>query len=349
MTNHTAISDKHNQAITELRRLVRTPFETPRELLVMHQRVASERARTHRRILERIAEQAHVDLHSLLEDARRRNAAKRHQTTEVLRKVEARAAAAAKAEKERFHQIRSDYINSFGGHLPLGPGIDELKFHQPIQWSGEAQPGECNQVLGSWCGTPDFGSHEASAEIAPPAAVGIWLYPYINSDNGDCEETLVGHTFHELTYQMAPPSASFLVNSVRVDLIGNGLASSSLGDFSGLFVEANPLYEHTFVQLDVLIAQLINGQWQEWPLLSDKLFVGAGNYARQIRSLLSGQTYPASVVVRKPDLGAGEILCYVHLACSSMALGSDGRVRIDFRAPDLGIFVGGVTLIGQYV
>lgn len=103
------------------------------------------------------------------------------------------------------------------------------------------------------------------------------------------------------------------------------------------------------MQLDVLIAQLINGEWQEWPLLSDKLFVGAGNYARQIRSLLSGQTYPASVVLRKPDLGAGDVLCYVHLACSAEALGSDGRVRVDFRTPDLGIFVGGVALIGEYV
>lgn len=244
MTKQTAVSGKYDQPIAELRRLARPPFDMPRELFVMHQRIGNERARMHRRILEQIAEQAHVDLEPILEDARRRNAAKRHRTTQVLRRVEARVAAAAKAEKERFHRIRSDYIKSFGGRLPLGAGVDELKFHQPIQWSGDANPSDCNQVLGSWCGTPDFGNHAASADIEPPAAVGIWLHPFIDSDNGDCEETLVGRTFQDLTYQMPAPSTSFLVNNVRVDLIGNGLASSSLGDYSGLFVEAT-LYMNT--------------------------------------------------------------------------------------------------------
>ncbi len=351
MTNQRQSPDKYSEAIDALRRLARAPFETPKELLRLRNRITNERARTHRRSLERIAQQADVDLEPIFEDARRRNATKRRYVTETLAKLEAQAAELAKTEKKHFHRIRSDYLNSFGGNPPLAPGRSELKFHQPIQWRGEAQPGDCNEIIGSWFGDVDFGTHEATAEIAAPGDVGIWLYPYINSDNGDCEDTLVAHTLQDLTYQMGPPTNSYAVNSIRVDLIGNGVASSTLGDFSPwwLFLKADPLYEHTFVQMDVYIAQQINGQWQQWPLLSDKLFVGKGDYTRQIRSLLSGQTYPVSIVILSPDVGGGDLLCHVQVTCSSLAIGSDARVTINFRAPDHGIFVGGVALLGEYV
>ncbi len=348
MTNQRQSPDKYSEPIDALRHLARAPFETPEELLRLRHRITNERARTHRGILERIAQQAGVDLEPILEDARRRNAAKRHYVTETLAKLEAQAAELAKTEKEHFHRIRSDYLNSFGGNPPLAAGGAELKFHQPIQWRGEARPGECNQIIGSWCHV-DLGTYEATAEIAAPDAVGIWLYPYIYSDNGDCEETLDAHTLQDLTYQMGPPTASFAVNSIRVDLIGNGKATCIFGDYSGLFVKADPLYEHTFVEMDVYIAQQISGAWQQWPLLSDKLFVGKGEYVRQIRSVLSGQTYPSGIVIRGPNVGGGDLLCHVQVACSSGAAGSDGRVQIDFRAPDHGIFVGGVALLGEYV
>jgi hypothetical protein len=122
-----------------------------------------------------------------------------------------------------------------------------------------------------------------------------------------------------------------------------------LGDFSGLFVNADPLYEHTFIQLDVYISQEINGVWQQWPLVSDKLFEGKGSYVKPIRLLLSGQPYPANIVIRRPELGGGDLLCHVQVTCSSLAIGSDGRARVDFRSSDQGMFVGGVSLIGSSV
>jgi hypothetical protein len=350
MTRQQHDPNPYHDAIESLRRLARAPYETPPELLRLRHRIRSERTRTHRSILERISQQAHVDLEPILQDARRRNAAKRRYVTDILKKLESRAAEFAKQEKTHFHAVRAQYLKGFGRALPLAPGTEQLKFQQPIQWSGNAQPSACNDVFGSMCGTPDFGSFDATADIDSSGTVGIWLYPYISSDNGDCEDTPVARTTHELTYQMGPPTkGSFAVDSVRVDLIGNGLATSSLGDFSGLFVEADPLYEHSFVKLDVYISQQISGSWQSWPLLSDTLFTGKGNYVRQIRSVLSGQTYPVSVVIRKPDLGAGDVLCYVQVECSALAIGSDGRVGINFSAPDHGIFVGGVALIGTYV
>jgi hypothetical protein len=181
MANQRPSPDNYSEAIDELRRLARAPFETPKELLRLRHRMTNERARTHRRILERIAKQAHVDLEPILEDARRRNAAKRHHVTKTLAKLEAQAAELAKTEKKHFHRIRSDYLNSFGGKPPLAAGGAELKFHQPIAWQGEARPGDCNVIVGSWFDV-DLGTYEASAEIAAPGDVGIWLYPYIYSD-----------------------------------------------------------------------------------------------------------------------------------------------------------------------
>ena len=341
-------TDKYSDAIAELRRLARDPFETPPELQKLRHRIASERTKTHRKILERIAQQAHLDLEPILEDARRHNAAKRRYVTETMKSLEERAAELAKGEKKHFHRIRAEYIKSFDGQLPIAPGSGELKFHVPIQWSSEAKPGNCNQVLGSMCGGSDLGTYEASAEIAPPGEVGVWLHSYLYSDSGDCEDTLAGRTIHDLTYSMGPPITSFAVSSVRVDLVANGVASFNLGDY-GWFSEADPLYEHSFVQLDVYISQQINGEWHQWPLLSDKLFVGRGDAeARQIRSLLCGQTYPVSIAIRKPEAGGGDLLCHLQIVGSILTLGSDGRARIDFRAAeDHGIFIGGVALIGD--
>ena len=139
MTNQRQSPDKYSEAIDALRRLARAPFETPEELLRLRHRITNERARTHRQVLERIAQQAHVDLEPILEDARRQNAAKREHVTETFAKLEAKAAELAKTEKTHFHRIRSDYLNSFGGNPPLAAGAAELKFHQPIAWQGEAR------------------------------------------------------------------------------------------------------------------------------------------------------------------------------------------------------------------
>jgi hypothetical protein len=139
------------------------------------------------------------------------------------------------------------------------------------------------------------------------------------------------------------------VNSVRVDLIGNGVGKFHGGDGPWFGGEVNPQYVHSFIDLNVLISQQVNGGWQPWPLLSDRLFIGKGEYVKQIRLVLSGQTYPANIMIRNPAAGGGNLLCHMQLTCSTDTIGTDGRTSIDFRQPDLGIFVGGITLLGDFV
>ena len=148
---------------------------------------------------------------------------------------------------------------------------------------------------------------------------------------------------------MAPPAQSFAVTSVRVDLLANGVASCVLGDLDW-FNEPHPYYEHSLVPVDVLFSQLVEGEWQTWPLVSDRVFSGKDEYVRQIRALLSGQTYPANVIIRKPEVGGGELLCYLLVTTQTRAIGTDGRVRLDFGQFNVhGIFIGGVALIGSFV
>ena len=343
MADHRNLSE-FSDAIEELRRLAREPHEASQELQRLRHRIASERARAHQNILDRVAEQAHIELKPIFEEAQRRNLAKRHYVTPILDRLKAQAVERAKAEKKRFHTIRADYIR---GAIPLQQNPPQLKFHQPIASSGSAQPGQCNEIIGYVCTPPNYGNHEASADTGPDP-VGIWLYPYIYSDSGDCDETIPGTTLHDLTYQMGPPATSFAVNSIRVDLIANGVGTSHLGD-APFLAESNPQYVHSFIDMDVLISQQVNGGWQPWPLLSDRVFIGNGDYSKQIRLVLSGQTYPAAIVIRDPNAGGGNILCHMQLTCSADTIGTDGRVGIDFRAPDLGVFVGGITLLGDFV
>lgn len=342
MTDHRTSAD-FGAAIEELRRLAREPYESPQELVRLRHRITTERRRAHLGILERVAKQAQVDLQPIFEEAQRRNAVKRRYVTRTLEPLQAKAAEGAKAQKKRFHRIRADYIRA----VNLQQSAPQLKFHQPIATSSSARAGECNEIIGYVCSPPDLGSHEASADFGPDP-VGIWLFPFISSDSGDCDETIPATTLHDLTYQMGPPATSFAVSSIRVDLIANGVATCHLGD-GGFLEEANPYYVHSFIDMSVWIAQQVNGEWQQWPLLSDRVFVGNGDYVKQIRLLLSGQTYPAAIVIRKPDAGGGDLLCHVQVVCSADTIGTDGRVGIDLRAPDHGIFLGGVALLGDFV
>ena len=346
----TAVPDTQTRAdlnpiLDQLRRLARGPYESQPELVRLRQRISSERQRAHRRILERVAEQAHVDLQPIFEEAQRRNAAKRQYVTRTLERLGAAAAERAKEEKQHFHRVREDYVQTFSDLLAATP---QLKFHQPGSVDSVAQPGDCNVIMGGACSAPSPGTYEASADTGPDP-VGIWLYPFINGDSGDCDDARAGKTFQDLAYQMGPPSSSFAVNNVRVDLIGNGVGIAHPGDGPFLGGEPNPEYVHSFIDLSVFLSQLVNGQWQSWPLLSDRLFAGTLDYVRQIRLVLSGQTYPVSIAIRKPDAGGGTLLCYLQLVCSAITMGTDGRVSIDFRAPDHGIFVGGVALLGDFI
>jgi hypothetical protein len=333
--------------IQQLRRLAREPFEVPDELRQLRRRIETERDKTHHHMLERLAKETKLDIQSFFDEARRRGAAKRRYVRQAMEPLEERALAEAKAQKAKFHKARSGYQDAFAAGLPAAAALPpQLKFKRPVDSSSTFNRADCNKIIGGL--DPDGGAWEASADLADNGDAGVWLYPYIFTDTGDCDDSKAGQTLHDLSYAMSPPAQSFYVSSVRVDLVGNGLASSVLGDFKWP-TKADPLYEHSYVQLDVWVAQEVNGEYQQWPLVSDRLFTGKGEYARQIRSVLSGGPYPASIVIRKPDAGGGDVVCHLQVACSSLAIGSDGRVKIDYRAPDLGIFVGGVALLGQYV
>lgn len=342
---------EHSTAIEALRHRAREPYQIPRALQRLRHRITRERERSHRRILETVAERAQIDLHSIYEEARRRNATKRRLVTRTLAALESEAAERARAQKAEDHRIRGQYLDAFGKQLAAHAGKTELKFRNPVDWSSDVTVPECSYISGGgWCWDPDLGTWEASAEIVPNAGgTGMWLHPRINADTGDCDDSWAGVTIQDLTYRMGPPAASFGITDIRVDLLSNGIASSVLGD-PGWFSEASQYYEHSSVSVDVYIAQQVNGEWQQWPLLSEKLFVGKADYVTQIRALLSGQAYPANLLIRSADVGGGDLLCHLQIVCSALAIGADGRVRIDFGAGnEHGIFVGGVALLGDFV
>jgi hypothetical protein len=298
----------------------------------------------HHNILERVAQQAHVDLQSIFDEARRRNAAKHKYVTETLNRVLAQVAERAKTQAKHLHRIRADYVRDFSA---LEQRTPQLKFHQPISTSSNTKRGECGHLIGGSFGcSPNIGNYEASAEFGPDP-VGIWLFPFLSNDSGDCDDMTPGTTLHDLTFQMSAPTTSFFVSSIRVDLIANGVAVSHFGDV-GFLDTINPKYVHSFIEMDVWIAQQVYGEWQQWPLLSDRLFGEAGEYAKQVRLVLSGQTYPSAIVIRNPDVGGGDLLCQMQIVCSAESCGTDGRSLLDFRA-EHGMFVGGVALLGDFV
>ena len=122
-----------------------------------------------------------------------------------------------------------------------------------------------------------------------------------------------------------------------------------LGDPQGWFIEADPLYYHTHVELGVAMTQQVGGELHTWPLLTEELFRARGNVdPTQMRAALSGQTYPHNFFVRGADVGGGALHCMVHISCSTVAIGSGARVLLDFGPGEgHGIFVGGVALLGS--
>src|SRR3954468_21936444 len=237
--------------VEQLRRLAREPFEVPEELHRLRHRIESERDKTHHQMVERLAKEAKVDIEGFFAEARRRGAAKRRYVRQALEPLEARALADAKAHKERFHKARSAYQETFAAGLPAAAALPpQLKFKRPVASSATATRADCNKIIG---GTdPDGGAWEATADLADNGDAGVWLYPYLYTDSGDCDDSKPGQTLQDLSYAMGPPAESFYVSSVRVDLVGNGLASGVLGDFKWP-TKASPLYEHSYVQLDAWV------------------------------------------------------------------------------------------------
>ncbi|MGQ0575788.1 MAG: hypothetical protein ACT4RN_16530 [Pseudonocardia sp.] len=342
-----AIDDEYREPVEDLRRLAREGLEPPEELSRLRDGISAERARSHREILESVAEQAGVDLASIVDRARRRNAVKRRRVTETLGRLEVAAQARSVELAERFHGIRARYLEDFRRELAARAVRTELKFTDLIGLSTDIQDGRCNAVLGG-CSAPDAGSYTTTARIEQDGDRGTWLYAYIDVDTGDCDDTRAGRTLQDLTYARRGPPQSFFVTGVRVDLMANGYAGSVLGD-GGWFTDPNPRYEHSYIQLDVSIAQHVAGEWHPWPLVSHRLFSGRGDYVEVIRALLSATVHPAGVLLRGPAAGGGTLLCHVQVQCHAYGNGADARTRIDLSGPDHGIYVAGVALVGDAV
>lgn len=344
MTRH----QKQEQAaiVEEMRRLARSGVESSPALDEWRDLAAADRGAKQEAVLEALVEKAHVDLRSIVEGAQELERSR--QIDEGLAELEADASRLANEDKARFLRVRAHYRDGFEGQLAGPGGPTQLKFRDVIYSYGDAFPGKCPQHLGSGIFSPWIGPDSiAEAEIAASTDTpGMWLHPFIQIKSNSCDETREGRTFQDVTYNLDAPSTSFGVEAVRVDLIANGVSSAKFGD-TGWFTKPDPFYDHTYVSLDVYLAQQVDGEWSFLPLVSDTLFAGHGEGARQVRSVLSGQTYPFNFFVRGADIGGGDLMCLAQVTCSAIPIGSHAKVRLDFSAASgLGIFVGGVALIG---
>ena len=348
--------EEHRYAtiVEEMRRFARNLSEPSEELKRLRDMDRAERASAEDSVFDAIVGRAQADLGPALERARDAHLERRRQIAEATARLEADATERAIQEKERFLGIRGRYLEAFTGQLAGPGGTAQLKFRDILSSQGVTHPPECfhmnrGRLFGFLPWDPTVGpDHVVTADMASGTdAPGMWLHPRIDIDTNSCDDMGEANTFQELTYRMDPPATSFGVENVRVDLIASGIASAQLGDPEGWFDRPDPLYEHSYVRLDVYLAQGLGGEWQHWPLVSESLFSGRGNVdPRQIRSVLSGQTFPMNLFIQGADIGGGELLCLVHVTCSARAIGSYARARLDFAAAGLGMFVGGVALIG---
>jgi hypothetical protein len=342
--------------IEEMRRVARDLSEPSEELQRLRNLDRAELASVGDSVLNAIVRQAEGDLTPVLERAGDAHLELRRQIVEATEQLEAEATERANQEKERFLGVRERYLEAFHGQLAGPGGTTQLKFRDVLTSQGVTQSPDCihmnsGKLFGFIPWDPTVGPyHAVTADIASGTdAPGMWLHPKIKINTWSCDEMSSATTSQELTYRMDAPATSFGVENVRVDLIANGIASMQLGDPSSWpFVKWDPLYEHSYVKLDVLLAQEFSGDWQYWPLVSESLFLGRGNVdPRQIRAVLSGQTFPMNVFIRGSDIGGGDLLCQVHVSCSAKAYGTNSHWRLDFSAEaGLGMFVGGVALIG---
>jgi hypothetical protein len=309
---------------------------------------AADRAAKQQAVLEALAKKAGVNLPSIVEGAR--HPERDRQIDEGLAELEAAATGLANQEKARLLRMRGRYRDAFEGQL-AGPGDPkQLKFREVVSSEGDAIPGKCPGGLRSGFFSPWIGPDStATADIVPSTdAPGTWLHPFIDIKSNSCDDTGPGKTVQDLEYRLDAPATTFGVEAVRVDLIATGVSSAKLGD-TGWFSSPDPLYDHTRVQLDVFLGQQVGAESSILPLVSETLFAGHGGGARQIRSILSAETYKFNFFAQGADIGGGDLVCLVQVSCSALAIGSHAKVRLDFStAQELGIFVGGVALIGIY-
>jgi hypothetical protein len=342
---------EHADILEEMLQLTRSDFESSEELQELRDRAAAERTETELNILQAIAEQANVDLRPILEAERDARLERRRRIAETLARREAEASRRANQEKERFHRIRGKYRDEFEGLLAGPGGTTQLKFRDVISSSELVSPPKCTEMESSWWSGPSYDwldSIVTADIVASTDTPGMWLHPKIDIRANGCNRMSRPVTFQTLYYRMDPPAVSFGVENVRVDLIATGIFSSHLGDPSGVLLKADPLWTHTHVTLKVVIGQIIDNHGYSWPLVSLPLFTAYGNVdGRQIRVLLSSETFPFNFHVLGTDRAGGDLFCVVTVICDTQPVGTGARHRLDFGAADgHGIFVGGVALIG---
>lgn len=348
MTQGIDSPDTYRDVIAEMRQLARERIEAPSRLVEVQQRIAKHRQQSGRKVLEALATHAQVDLKRLFEEELRAGDEVQRELRPALDTLEAEAKKRAQAQRAVLHRARAQHRHVFPSALPLGEA--QLKFRHPFSWHSDARPSSCNRTYGVFWEPHTLGPFEATAEMTiGQENEGVWLYPYIYGNNGHCWGPTTASTIHELVYHMPAPQSSFAVQHVRADLIGNGVGSGVEGTTTSPFpwfgFQIGP---PASVHLDVQVGQQVDNEWHTWPLISEQLFNAYGDYVRQIRLVLSAQTFPSSLRIRTAAAGGGPLLCFVQLSCSAWPAGTHGHVKLDFRAPDLGIFLGGVALIGKY-
>ena len=347
-----ALPVQYQDVVAEMRRWA-SAGDPLAEVAALSQRLAHERRMFQRRIFEVIAPTATENLAATVKDAHARAQATRAELHRTMTQIEARALTQAKADLDALRRVRSEHRSHFGDHISTHPTRAQLKFRNPVSWSGLARPGECfTNFAGDGWFAPDLPTYEASAEMSVDEQ-GAWLHPYLYVDDADCDGTRRGgYTRHELIYRMAAPSQAFSVDSVRVDLVGSGISTAIPGPMVspwGALGSGFTIGRWTLVSIVVNLAQRVGDSWAIWPLVSDTPFRALGEHAEQVRLVLPGQTYPTNFRLRSPTGNGGELVCFVQLTCRTDGSGfHSGRARLSFAAPDLGIFVGGVALIGGY-
>ena len=271
------------EIVEELRSLVRPQVTSSEELRQLRDRAATERIETQQRVMEAIAEKAGVDLRSILEDARGGRRRRDDEIGAILPRLDAEANRRANQEKARLHRIREQYRDAFQGQVAGLLGSTQLKFRDVVHTYEEPIAPVCAHLDSSiW--NPTIGPDIAvTTEILPSTDTpGTWLHPRIDIVARSCDDMDVATTFQELLYRLDAPATSFGVENVRADVIANGIFRSVLGDPQGWFIEADPLYYHTHVELSVAMTQQVGGELHTWPLLTEELFpLGATSIRRR--------------------------------------------------------------------
>jgi hypothetical protein len=340
--------NEYREPAEELRRLAREPYVRNPELQAVGRRIRERRSGREREVLESLLK-TNPEIERLLSRDRAGDEELRREAREIFSRLDERALEDARESGRRLHAVRRSFLGTFGAQLAAAEGKSQLKFRNAIFWDSDTQLARCSEMAGHWT-EPEIGPDVISEAEIVRSPDGMWLHPFISCDNNNCVSTEAGSTFQHVTYQMTAPAENFAVDRIRVDAIFTGRASIRLGESWGWFPTRvpDPLFEHTTITLDLYITQQTADGWQYWPLVSEKVFQLAGDYAAQVRIALSGNPYPGGIVIRNAASGGGPILCLVQVACSTTSTGEYGHTRLDFRkANGLGVFMGGVALLGQ--